>query len=418
VRSLSIVPSTPAVQEERDFIEATSRLTSFSLLSPLGGGGTMSPVEIRHTKNKLDLIRLVLDSSKEAYKHDELILDLADKLGYRGDVRAKGEVWGMLARSAEKGGEWMVASGYVGKVVTVVRDSQGKSGRGRRNIDEGRENGSSSAEGSIVTGSAILDASASAFPSAAKGVEEDRLREVAWRTSLSLGTQSDFSDIPQRQTLLGWAVELAPAKDLPEVLEAWRGLEEGVHRLVAARKRRRLRGDAVGHHRWRSGGSAGSVGPRLAGSTPVSPSLGVEERVLGSRTAARAARLAKDLGGKWGLNVQGLQGLQGLQSPILASPRLGALGMALAGSASRDGGATGGTGAGGIGAGNGGGGSLPGRASGWDETSEGRRSAEGERPLAAALGVGMDDAERVRRGARRALVKGVGWLLGAEGEMT
>jgi hypothetical protein len=245
---------------------------------------------------------------------------------------------------------------------------------------------------------------------------------VAWRTALALGTQQDFSDVARRQTLLGWAVELAPASHLHEILPAWRSLEDGAHRLSAAAKRRRVAGITTSHARNRSGGSAGSIGISASGRA-----VGAEERVLGSRTAARAARMARDLGDRWGIH-----------SPLgISSPRLGGLGAALARTASRD--STGSTRStrerpdstdptsrsiataeSGSGSGSArwdrveGAGEGAGAGAGAGTT---RSSLEGEtdRPIAAALGgLGEDDVERVRRGARRALVKGVGWLLGAE----
>lgn len=392
----------------------------------------MSPVEIRHTKNKLDLVRLVLRSSKDAYKHDELMLDLADKLGYRGDPVARGEVLGMLAESATLAGEWDAAYDHVQGAVEVARDVHKRLGREKRkSVDSDRRAhvlvhvGEAGPSGSTSSGASHSHSHSHSHASTLQA-EDARVRDVAWRTALDLGTQQHFSDVARRQTLLGWAVELAPASHLHEILPAWRSLEDGAHRLSAAAKRRRVAGITTSHARNRSGGSAGSMSIGIGtgnGGRGVGVGSGTEERVLGSRTAARAARMARDLGDRWGIH-----------SPLgISSPRLGGLGAALARTTSRD--STGSTRSarerpGSTDPTN------PTRAivaaeSGsarWDRergeaAGEGagagatRSSLEGEsdRPIAAALGgLGEDDVERVRRGARRALVKGVGWLLGAE----
>lgn len=196
--------------------------------------------------------------------------------------------------------------------------------------------------------------------------------DVAWRALLDLGNQSDYADTSNRMTLLGQAVELCPAEELPGVLGVWRKVEEGQMKLSEAAKRRRIAGI-----RTTSTAHKGPTSPSSVTSTNP------EERVLGSRTAARAARLAMGFAGNR-LNLRGIA-----PSPLLASPA----------------------------------GSITGGTSprvGQQEDVVGRRSNESDRPTFGAMfegaGVkaGTAEAERVRQQARKALVRGVGWLLGAD----
>lgn len=321
--------ATPAITSEREFIEATSRLFSFSLRSPTSPSQTISPVEIRHTKNKLDLVRRVLSTSEEAFRNSDLILELSDKLGYRGDETARVEVLGMLADSAVQAAEFDIAYTYCQSMVDLASSRRYR---------------------------------------AKKGEEEklERLRDVCWRTCLSIGRQSEYADVGNKMTVLGQAVELCPPDQIPDILKVWRKVEDGEMRLGEAAKRRRLAGIPSA--------KSGHPGTKT-GSLPTSPATVThEERVLGSRTAAKAAKLALDFGERWNLR-------QYAPSPVLGSAPLNALSRTISREAS--------------------------------DSGSRRSSGEGGRP-AKALFDDAGEAERVRVQARRALVKGVGWLLGAD----
>ncbi|KAJ7492745.1 hypothetical protein FB451DRAFT_1336587 [Mycena latifolia] len=75
-RSLDVPPPSERLLREKEFIEATSRLSSFNVMS--GPGIAISPIEIRLTKDRLSL-------------HTEVILDLVHKLGLRNNVVAEAE---------------------------------------------------------------------------------------------------------------------------------------------------------------------------------------------------------------------------------------------------------------------------------------------------------------------------------------
>jgi len=316
--SLSVPASSEAIRNERSFIEATSRLASFSTLS-------ITPFQIRHAKSKLSLIRRVLSTSDDAYKHDTIIVELAEKLGL-GDTSSRGQILGMLADAAVSHGEYDLAAGYTQRLIDLVKD------RRRRRSNE----------------------------------EDEELRTVVWKSCLELGRQDEWSDIDSRILLLGRATEYCPAESIPSVLAVWRNVEDGSLKLSQAAKRRRL---------------AGIKNPTKTHPTSVatSPVVGSEEeRVLGSRTAARAAKMALGFGERFKDQIPFRAGL---------SPHLPSLTSSREPSRDRGGG------------------------------SEGRTSLDSDRDSLSGLGFGTGtptDAERVSRHARKALVRGVGWLLGAD----
>lgn len=316
--SLAIPPTTPALRRERAFIEATSRLASFARIA-------LTPFQIRHAKNKLDLIRRILSTSDDAFRHDSIILDLAEKLGLTYDV-SRAQIIGMLADVAVTHGEYDLAYAHAQKLVDLVKS------RHKKRSPE----------------------------------DEEAMRDVAFKTCLELGRQEEWSEIDNRMLLLGRAVEFCPSDTIPSVLVTWRSVEDSSLKLSQAAKRRRLTGVK---QPFKPADTASNFASPIVGSQ--------EERVLGSRTAARAARMALGFGERFKDQIPFRTGI---------SPRLPSLPSSR--DASRD------------------------RAGG-----EERRSIDSDRVSLSGLGFGtrdQTDAERVSRHARRALVKGVGWLLGAD----
>jgi hypothetical protein len=294
--------------------------TSLKLLPGCRRSTLLPPLEIRHTPNKLDLIRRLLTSSEDAFRHSEIVLELADKLGVsRPESTANVEILGMLAEAAVKAGEYEIADTHCHSIIVLVRKRHVKA-------DE-----------------AI----------------ETKKKEVCWKSCVLIGRQAEYANIGAKMELLGRAIEYCPPRELPAILEIWRKVEDGQIRLGEAAKRRRL---------------AGITNPAPisapTSSTPMSPARSVdgEKRVLGSRTAARLAM-------NFGERLR-----QYAPSPVLSE-------------------------------------------SGMDDNSTPakRTSMESERdvgrPALAAIfdeAVGAEEGERMRHQARRALVKGVGWLLGAD----
>ncbi|KAJ9114691.1 hypothetical protein QFC22_005567 [Naganishia vaughanmartiniae] len=340
---LAVAPPTQAIRREREFIEATSRITSFGVKSQRGDA--ISPLEIRLTKNRLDLVALVLSTSEDAYLHVEVILDLANKLGYRGDNVAEVQVLGMLAEAAMQVPDFEPAADICDRMIRLV-DETGK--RQRQNA----KNGSLASVESV--------------------------KDVCWKTCYQLGKQSEFTDLSKRMKFLAKALEYCPAEMITEMLAVWRKLEDGHIRLEEAAKHRRdaripePEGSTRGHRRTGSATSTSSA-DGLRGRTTA------EQQLLGSRTAARAAKtfnkVAHDITAR------------GFALPSLATPHFSR--PASAQSRSRP------------------------------DQSPARSETGSVNTLALRDQLsGLGDGGEIKQQARKALVKGVGWLLGAnENEM-
>jgi len=178
-------PSEKTLQE-KELIEATSRICSFNVLSK--PGITISPLEIRLTKDRLSLVSRVISSNSDAYKHTQVILDLANKLGHRDDPVANVKVLAMLADTALQAEDFTRAYETSERMVNTVSELR---------------------ESSTFMGDPkVIEAS-----------------EACWIACFQLGRQPEFPDLRKKMTLLGHALELCPADKLHDVLTAWRKLE-------------------------------------------------------------------------------------------------------------------------------------------------------------------------------------------------
>ncbi|KAI0034271.1 secretory pathway protein Sec39-domain-containing protein [Vararia minispora EC-137] len=194
---LSVPSPSNRVQEERDFIEATSRITSFNVLSR--PGMPITPIEIRLTKDRLSLVSRVLSSTSDAYKYPEVILDLVAKLGLRSDAAATVKALAMLADTALQSEDFTRAHDTAAQMVNTV-----------------------------------LRLRAANDPAA------DEASEVCWVACFQLGRHPEFDDGPKKAALLGRALQLCPPEKLSDVLTAWRRLEADV--LAQQKLARKTRG--------------------------------------------------------------------------------------------------------------------------------------------------------------------------------
>jgi hypothetical protein len=145
----------------------------------------ISPIEIRLTQDKLSLVARVLSSTPDAYKHADMLLELAHKLGFRGDAGADAAVLGMAADTALQAEDFVLAHETCSRLVAQVL----------------------------------------ALPAGVNDEQKLRAREVAWVACYQLGRQPEFEDIEKKKVLLGRALELCPAEQMPDVLGAWRKLD-------------------------------------------------------------------------------------------------------------------------------------------------------------------------------------------------
>ncbi|KAI0639715.1 secretory pathway protein Sec39-domain-containing protein [Trametes polyzona] len=205
---LDVPAPSERIIQEKEFIEATSRLCSFNLMSR--PGIPISPIEIRLTKDRLSLVSRVLSSNNDAYKHTQVILDLVHKLGFRNDVVAQVKTLAMLAETALQVDDFARAYETSEQMVNTV----------------------------------LLLRPAPAPGAGADTELPPHVREaseVCWLTCFQLGRHPEFPDVPKKLALLGRALEFCPAEKIPDVLAAWRAVEaEDVARRreeLASRKR-------------------------------------------------------------------------------------------------------------------------------------------------------------------------------------
>ncbi|PCH33842.1 hypothetical protein WOLCODRAFT_160397 [Wolfiporia cocos MD-104 SS10] len=182
---LDIPPASPRIVKEKEFIEATTRLCSFNLMSR--PGIPITPLEIRLTKDRLSLVSRVLSSNNDAYKHTQVILDLVHKLGFRGDVVAEAKALAMLAETALQAEDFPRAYEASTRMVDAVL------------------------------------ALRTAAPAGLRDPRADEASEVCWVACFSIGRHPEFADVQKRLALLGRALELCPPDRLADVLAAWRG---------------------------------------------------------------------------------------------------------------------------------------------------------------------------------------------------
>lgn len=165
-RSLSVVPLSAAVAYEREFIEATSKLCSFRLPSPL------APIEIRLSKNRLSFFARLLSTNDDAYKHPDMLLDLARKLGYREDIDAQARLLAMMVDTAIQSADYRNAAELCEKMIKFGGAS-----------------------------------------------------EVAWRSCYQLAKTEDYEDVDERLALLGRAMLSCPKEQITTLLSLWVKLE-------------------------------------------------------------------------------------------------------------------------------------------------------------------------------------------------
>lgn len=191
--SLSIPSPTERIVKEKEFIEATSRIVSFNVVSR--GGVPITPLEIRLTQDKLSLISRVIGSTSDAYKHVDMVIDLADKLGFRGDPSAEAAILAMTADAALQAENFNLAQETCTRLVKLVLAL-------RFSTDE---------------------------------EQARRAQNVAWLACYQLGRQPEYTETDKKRILLGRALELCPPEQMPDVLAAWRKLDSEMRLAHASR---------------------------------------------------------------------------------------------------------------------------------------------------------------------------------------
>jgi hypothetical protein len=183
---LSIPVRSETVIREQEFIEATSRIASFNVETR--PGIPLSPIEVRLTKDRLSLVSRVLSSNNDAYKYKEVILELVDKLGFRGHAVPHVKALAMIADTALQVEDFAQAFETSETMIDTVSH--------------------------LCSSPDISQA------------ELNDAKEVCWVSCFQLGRQPEFPDVEKKLRLLGHALEFCPADRLPEILMVWRRLEK------------------------------------------------------------------------------------------------------------------------------------------------------------------------------------------------
>ncbi|KAA1468260.1 Sec39-domain-containing protein [Dentipellis sp. KUC8613] len=184
---LSVPAKSDAIIREQEFIEATSSITSYNVMT--APGLPISPLEIRLVKDRLSLISRVLSSNDNAYKYPEVILELVHKLGFRDDTTATVKALAMITDTALQAEDFTRAYESSGTMISTILE---------------------------------LNSSPLATTNPAKVQEAN---EVCWVACFQLGRQIEFEDVEKKLALLGRALEFCPPEKMVDVLNAWRRLE-------------------------------------------------------------------------------------------------------------------------------------------------------------------------------------------------
>lgn len=183
IHSLSAAPPTLKVKQEREFIEATSRLTSFNLYSR--PGVPIAPIEIRMSQDRLSLIARLIDSNADARRHPQVVRELVDKLGFRGDKLAEIKTLALIVSACAKAGEYERAAEMceemVGKAEAVRRSPKG---------------------------------------------DTQEIANMTWLACARVGQSTTYHDSEKKLRLMGHALLLCPTEQVSDLLVSWRAVEE------------------------------------------------------------------------------------------------------------------------------------------------------------------------------------------------
>jgi len=197
------------IEQEKAFIEATSRLCSFRIQSLLRPGIALAPIEIRLSSDRIDFIKRLLETNQDAYKSPDLILELAQKLcadpnqseGSRVPDRplVEGRTLALLTEAALGQADYAHAQSSCQRLVANV-------GKLEKRVDQS---------------------------AASHGHQHHHLQEVlvqvresAYRSCFLLSNQHEWKDYGSRLTWCSYVLAYCPNEHIERYLKTWRQLEE------------------------------------------------------------------------------------------------------------------------------------------------------------------------------------------------
>lgn len=213
ILSQSGLPVTTRIQQEKSFIEATSRLCSFKIQSKLRPGVFLAPIEIRLSPDRMDLIKRLLESKEDAYKTPDLILDLALKLcvvpSGTEDKKSNDEV---PSRS-------LVESRTLSLLIEAAL--------GQADYEQAQ----SSCERLVANVTAVgkrVEQSAASHGQQHQHLEIllQQIKEYAYRSCFFLSNQQEWRDYANRLRWCSYVLAYCPDDQVERYLKTWRRLEQ------------------------------------------------------------------------------------------------------------------------------------------------------------------------------------------------
>jgi hypothetical protein len=254
--SLSVPTQTEAILAERQFIEATSRICSFKVVSQ--PGIPITPIEIRLQKDRLNLVARVLSENEDAYKYPDVIMELVHKLGYKkGDIASEVKVHAMLADSALHAEDFESAASTVEMTVALLASS-GSLPSSSRSFSAVELNPPETTNASMAEGTEFHS------PQAQSQGIDDAL-EVCWHSCFQLGRQTEYHDTKRKLRLLGHALRICPPENTVDILAVWRRLEQVDIEENTKHGRKALRVSGGRSRPSKPGATNGNGSGRLAG---------------------------------------------------------------------------------------------------------------------------------------------------------
>lgn len=129
---LHILPPSAELKKELDLIEGTNILSELRLTGTREGA--VLPFQIRHHKNRLELVQRAVSSSSDAYRKTAVMLNLSHKLGFP-DTVSDCKVLAMCADAAIAEEDYETAYDLCGRCIKIVNTLQKKKRKGDVNAD-------------------------------------------------------------------------------------------------------------------------------------------------------------------------------------------------------------------------------------------------------------------------------------------
>jgi len=161
-----------------------------------------------------------------------MILELVNKLGYRGDKLAEVRTLAMMGDAAESAKDFERAAEMCERMVEVVERMRKVAGKGKERRPE-----SISVPSSLGT---TPSSSTKDLP------PSEEAASFAWRSCLQLGRNTTFENPSRRMQVLGQALVLCPPDQISEILPVWTETEKEVAKENRRKKLEEIEAKAKG----------------------------------------------------------------------------------------------------------------------------------------------------------------------------